>query len=143
MIITEVWPMKFSYLLFILCSLAVSFSVFSDTGMETKKIPFIAYTTTELILRQSPSDKAPKVKCDLYGKSEAGLRKKGATSLPEGFSVNVIERSEKKAKVGKWNSYWYKIEATNPNDGGPASCEVNGKAVTAWVFGEFLKPEEE
>lgn len=114
------------------------FVILSATGIDVKIPPFVAVVKESVVMRSAPSDKAKKVVCDLYGPSEAGLKKKNASALPGGFRMQVVERSASKVKVGKWQNYWYKIRATDPEAGGPATCEDREGVAEAWVFGEFL-----
>ena len=115
-----------------------SFAILSAAGLDEKQVPFVAIAKESVVMRSAPSEKSKKIVCDLYGPSEAGLRKKNATALHAGFRMQVVERSASKVKVGKWQNYWYRIRATDPEAGGPATCEDREGVAEAWVFGEFL-----
>ena len=44
--------------------------------------------------------------------------------LNNGDRVEVVQKGDKKEKIGQWNNYWYKIKTQ--------------QGIEGWVFGQFI-----
>ena len=66
----------------------------------------------------------------------------GASPLAMGMNFTVYARTKEKAKVDKWENYWYYVYNNYSPEGSidPQTNEALGcLAPAGWVFGEFVK----
>lgn len=90
-----------------------------------------ATLTTKVVFRKKPSKKAKPLRCA-----------DGSSPLALGIPFTVYARTQEKAKVDKWENYWYYVHNdyspesySDPKTHTPIGCE----APAGWVFGEFVK----
>lgn len=104
-------------------------------GKETVVLkPREAKATHNLRARSGPGTNFPYYSYGDFGDLE------GEDVIPAGSSVTVLGRTTKKAKVGKWNNYWYYVEYNRFErfiKGSKNSTSYGGQ----WVYGEFLSFE--
>lgn len=59
---------------------------------------------------------------------EANLTSQILGQLNSGDQVKVVQKGEKKEKIGKWENYWYKIKTQSGIEG--------------WIFGQFINENQ-